>query len=761
MRINHKKSLLVMVKFFLVLIIMLMGSLDRGLLYSQNYPWPVQPFNQSQWITGTFCEYRSTSASGHFHNGTDIPKADGTPVYPVRNGIVTSISSVGTDAYVRVQDKAYVHIMPNSSLSIGDSVYASQTILGTILSGQGHVHFTNGYVGGEVNSMLYDNSLTPLIDTWAPIIRFVRFFQNNSLSEFTNGQVCGLVDIVVKVDEQNDGPGGPSSVLNNGTYKIGYKILSADSDSTIYEPPNGGWRFQFNSKPNNNYVNIVYFRTLSSTTSHVYQVTNNIGTDNYWDTRGLPEGDYVVMVFTEDTRQNADTAYVTVEVVASDISPPAQPVFKYIKGTDSDMRLAWYPNTDSDLLGYRLYFSFDNLTWTLFKDENILTAAVTDTILNQVLNTAVYFRLTAVDNAPIRNESVTSDIYGMSNGADFLDRVLIVDGFDRFGANWPYPYHFFSYTFGTAVIENHYSFDTVPNEAITDSIIDLNDYHTVFWISGDESIEDESFNPMEQALIKDYLENGGNLFVNGSQIARDLDLDANPYATVEDDLFLHEYLKADYLTREINGHSVSGIDNSIFQGMSLSFGQSPYLIDSVDVIEPPTGNEVTPCLEYGTNRFAGIQYRGPFGNSSHNGGIVYCTFPFETITDAQNRIDFAERILNYFYEITSIPKKQENLFPQEYALLPNYPNPFNPSTIFTFTIPTPSKVELLVFNLLGQRICTVVQGNYESGIHQVNWDGRNDAGKLVGSGIYLARFSAQGKHSSRSYHRTFKLLLTK
>ena len=760
MRIRRKKSSYDYVKFFLFLCFILLSSFNSGLLYGQNYPWPVQPFNQSQWITGTFCEYRSTSTSGHFHNGTDIPKADGTPVYPVQDGIINAISSVGTDAYVRVQDKAYVHIMPNSLLSVGDQVYASQTILGTILPGQGHVHFTNGYVGGEVNSMLNDNSLTPLIDTWAPIIRFVRFYQNNSLNEFTNGQVSGLVDIVVKVDEQNDAPGGPSSVLNNGTYKIGYKILSADSDSVVYVPPNGGWRFQFNTKPNNNYVNIVYFRTLSSTTSHVYQVTNDVGIDNYWDTRGLPEGDYVVMVFTEDTRQNADTAYVTVQVVASDITPPAQPVFKYVKGTDTDMRLAWYPNTELDLAGYRLYFSFDNVTWTLFKDENILTPAVTDTVLNQVLNTAVYFRLSAVDNAPVPNESLPSDVYGMSNGSIFLDRVLIVDGFDRLIGGWTQPYHFFGYTFGTAIKDNQVGFDTAPNEAIMDSIIDLNDYDAVFWISGDESIEDESFSSMEQAIIQNYLENGGHLFVNGSQIANDLDLNANSYSTVEDDLFLHEYLKADYFDREPNAQTVSGIDSAIFQAMSLQYGQSPYLIDSVDVILP-LGSETIPCLEYTAGHFAGIQYRGTFGMSSQVGVIVYCTFPFETIADAAKRRDFMERILTYFYEVTTIPESGKPLHPGEYTLLPNYPNPFNPSTAFTFTIPSHSEVELIIYNTLGQKIRTLIQGMYENGVHSMVWDGRNDARQPVGSGIYLAKFSTTRKISSRSYQKTFKIILAK
>jgi flagellar hook assembly protein FlgD len=68
---------------------------------------------------------------------------------------------------------------------------------------------------------------------------------------------------------------------------------------------------------------------------------------------------------------------------------------------------------------------------------------------------------------------------------------------------------------------------------------------------------------------------------------------------------------------------------------------------------------------------------------------------------------------------------------------------------------------LVVYNTLGQRIRTLIQGNYESGIHSVVWDGRNDSGQPVGSGIYLTRFSAGAIGSSQSYQQTAKIILAK
>ena len=740
--------------------------LTGTLLFGQNqFPWPITPFNQSHEITGNFCEYRSTSNPAHFHNGTDIPKADGSPVYPVTNGTIVSIGTVGeygNNAWVRVNDKAYVHIDPNPALSVGDPVVASQTVLGYILPGMGHVHFTNGYVGSEVNSMLMNSGLTPLDDPWPPIIRFVQFYQNNTANQLPANGLSGLVDIIVKVDEQNGPPNSPPSRLNNGTYKIGYKILSADSDSVVFEPPNGGLRFQFDTKPSNAYVDIVFFQPLSSTTSHVYQVTNDVGQDNYWDTTTFPQGDYVVMVFTEDTRQNTDTAYVPVTIVEQDITAPEPPVFKYILETNSGLRLGWFPNTEPDLAGYRLYFSFDNQSWNLFNDETVYTPDVTDTTINQILYRDVYFRLTAVDNAPLPNESIPSDIYGMSNGPNFLGKVLMVDGFDRTDGGWTQPNHFFAFTHGTALISNQFSFDTVPNESVEDSLVSLNDYSAVFWILGDEASVDESFSPQEQTLVKSYLEAGGYLFVSGSQVAWDLDQDGSGSATPEDEQFLHDYLKADYVSNDPGTHNVTGITNSIFDGLTFGYGQVPYQLDSANVITP-FGANATPCLKYDDTKIAGIQYQGTFGTGAVPGKVVYCAVPFETIPDEQTRNEIMLRVLDFFFDITSIGGNSgdSEAIPSEYSLLPAYPNPFNPQTTIEYHLPKASKVTLEIYNTLGQKVRTLIDRHSSAGRHRVIWDGRDETNHPAASGVYLVRFYAQEKNSSASYRETRKIVLMK
>lgn len=77
--------------------------------------------------------------------------------------------------------------------------------------------------------------------------------------------------------------------------------------------------------------------------------------------------------------------------------------------------------------------------------------------------------------------------------------------------------------------------------------------------------------------------------------------------------------------------------------------------------------------------------------------------------------------------------------PTTFALHQNYPNPFNPATTIAFELPERSHVRLELFNVLGQRVRSLVDGTMSAGVHTAEWDGRNDAGKNVASGVYFYR----------------------
>jgi hypothetical protein len=80
--------------------------------------------------------------------------------------------------------------------------------------------------------------------------------------------------------------------------------------------------------------------------------------------------------------------------------------------------------------------------------------------------------------------------------------------------------------------------------------------------------------------------------------------------------------------------------------------------------------------------------------------------------------------------------------PTKFALHPNYPNPFNPSTTIAYDLPVASQVTLQVYNLLGQQVATLVNGLESAGAKSVVWDGRDESGNPVTTGVYFYQLTA-------------------
>ena len=87
--------------------------------------------------------------------------------------------------------------------------------------------------------------------------------------------------------------------------------------------------------------------------------------------------------------------------------------------------------------------------------------------------------------------------------------------------------------------------------------------------------------------------------------------------------------------------------------------------------------------------------------------------------------------------------------PTDFALGHNYPNPFNPSTIIPYQLPASGHVRLDVFNVLGQRLATLVDAERSAGAHTAQWDGTDAAGRAVGAGVYIYRLSSGRMTESR------------
>jgi photosystem II stability/assembly factor-like uncharacterized protein len=129
-----------------------------------------------------------------------------------------------------------------------------------------------------------------------------------------------------------------------------------------------------------------------------------------------------------------------------------------------------------------------------------------------------------------------------------------------------------------------------------------------------------------------------------------------------------------------------------------------------------------------------------FWNEYSNGlpakGLINTTLKFDSLSSS---LYLGTQQGIYVNNAPSNLDDKSSLKPENLLLYPNYPNPFNSQTTIGFYLPFASQVKLEIYNLLGQKVRTLWQGRQSMGQHQLRWDGKNDAGLAVSSGMYIYR----------------------
>ena len=110
------------------------------------------------------------------------------------------------------------------------------------------------------------------------------------------------------------------------------------------------------------------------------------------------------------------------------------------------------------------------------------------------------------------------------------------------------------------------------------------------------------------------------------------------------------------------------------------------------------------------------------------------------IYDEENQIG-----QSWLVHVIELVEADDNVIPQVTKLHQNYPNPFNPITTIEFSVMNNSQVELLIYNIKGHKIKSLLNDQITLGEHSIVWDGEDDSGKKVGSGVYFYSLNVNGK----------------
>jgi hypothetical protein len=182
-------------------------------------------------------------------------------------------------------------------------------------------------------------------------------------------------------------------------------------------------------------------------------------------------------------------------------------------------------------------------------------------------------------------------------------------------------------------------------------------------------------------------------------------------------------------------------------------------INQFDVLQQQGASVVQATYE-GNLSYPAILSQQTTNAVSTTATVVLSGFSYHYIRDDRptgilDRVIHLKKILAFLGNLTDEPTGV-NPTGYAYSLSQNYPNPFNPTTTINYTLRDQSDVSLRIYNVAGQLIRRLVEATKTPGeVHTATWDGRNDAGQPVSSGVYFYKLAAGG------YVQTKKMVLLK
>ena len=266
--------------------------------------------------------------------------------------------------------------------------------------------------------------------------------------------------------------------------------------------------------------------------------------------------------------------------------------------------------------------------------------------------------------------------------------------------------------------------DVWDESETTISAEELLKYGAVIWQIANERA---TLTAAEQSSLQGFLDGGGNLLITSTNLGAD----------VGGTGFYTDYLHAEFTDDTVSSVvTVFGTEECPFTDPAYSLffvgGTGAGNFQSLDAIEPVGGAGIAFTYNNANMDGAGIFYDDEYK-------LVYLAFPLETVTGLSGSVPreiVISDILNWF-ECLAAGSIYENAQPVEFRLNSCYPNPFNSSTEIEYELPLKSNVSLTIYDVLGRKVSTLVEGVLPAGFHEIVWDA-----DMMPSGIYFCHFKS-------------------
>jgi len=412
---------------------------------------------------------------------------------------------------------------------------------------------------------------------------------------------------------------------------------------------------------------------------------------------------------------------------------------------------------DAGVASAMLYYSIDGADFVGVAMTNTSGDEFSATIPGQTPGTNVVYYIWAEDVGGLTGESLTAWSYNIFEVTSHL--LFAYDTDEIVGLEWYYYY-------GVSEVGSYpYDLWDQVNGPVSPEL--LNNYDYVIHIMGAGPYNQPTdIGPVYKAWMDmGTAEAPKHLYISGQ--------DYGYISGFADTTFADGTFEKDYLGIETLGPQDINYDNTV-----ASY-QSPYRVDPVagDAISgfmaDFAGDSLLlfydPYYEIGANNWidnltpaagATVCYTDPNNDGAavaiYNEGETFKT-SFWTMDPLSLSFYSPDTASSYYWALTnagnpiapimawfdaSFVTSNEVVKAAEYKLNANYPNPFNPTTNISFTIPNSEMVTLTVFNMLGQEVANLVSNNLNAGTHSYVWNGRDFAGNLVGSGVYFYTLKA-------------------